>query len=171
MVSEKLLGELNEQLNFEFYSAHVYVAMAAYCSSESLDGFANFFLTQAEEERFHGMKLYNYINAIGQRVVISGMENIHNNYQSVLDCYEGGLKHEKENTRRFYKLMDLAIEEKEHATINILNWFIEEQVEEEDLFDTLIQKLKRIDKDSSAFYALEQEMAARVFTPPAAGEA
>ncbi|MFM9329683.1 ferritin [Paenibacillus mesotrionivorans] len=167
MVSDNLLKELNEQLNFEFYSAHVYVAMAAYCSSENLDGFANFFLVQAEEERFHAMKIYNYINAVGARATISGMGDVFNGYESVLDCYKKGLKHEKENTRRFYKLMDIAMEEREHATIGFLKWFIDEQVEEEDTFEKLIQKLKRIDKDSSAFYALEQELATRVFTPPA----
>lgn len=166
MVSDNLLKELNEQMNFEFYSAHVYVAMAAYCASESLDGFANFFLVQAEEERFHAMRIFNYINTIGKRATVSGMEELFNGYESVLDCYKKGLKHEKEVTRRFYKLMDLAMEEREHATINFLKWFIDEQVEEEDNFEKIIQKLKRIEKDSSAFYALEQEMAARVFTPP-----
>jgi len=167
MLSDNLLKELNEQMNFEFYSSHVYLAMAAYCSSESLDGFANFFIVQAEEERFHAMKIYRYINTVGKRAVIAGMPELHNDYSSVLDCYEKGLKHEKEVTRRFYKLMDIAMEEREHATINFLKWFIDEQVEEESSFDNLIQKLKRIEKDSNAFYMLENEMAARTFVPPA----
>lgn len=167
MMSDNLLKELNEQMNFEFYSSHVYLAMAAYCSSESLDGFANFFIVQAEEERFHAMKIYRYINTLGKRASISGMPELHNDYDSVLDCYMKGLLHEKEVTRRFYKLMDIAMEEREHATINFLKWFIDEQVEEEASFDNIIQKLKRIDKDSNAFYHLENEMAARTFVPPA----
>ncbi|WP_438446212.1 ferritin [Gorillibacterium sp. sgz5001074] len=167
MLSDNLLKELNEQMNFEFYSSHVYLAMAAYCSSESLDGFANFFIVQAEEERFHAMKIYRYINTVGKRAVIAGMEQLHNDYESVLDCYKKGLKHEKEVTKRFYKLMDIAMEEREHATINFLKWFIDEQVEEEANFDNIIQKLKRIEKDSNAFYMLESEMAQRTFVPPA----
>lgn len=167
MLSDNLLKELNEQMNFEFYSSHVYLAMAAYCSSESLDGFANFFIVQAEEERFHAMKIFRYINTVGKRATIAGMEPLHNDYESVLDCYKKGLKHEKEVTKRFYKLMDIAMEEREHATINFLKWFIDEQVEEEASFDNIIQKLKRIEKDSNAFYMLEAEMAQRTFVPPA----
>lgn len=168
MISENLLKELNEQMNYEFYSSHVYLAMAAYCSSENLDGFANFFIVQGEEERFHAMKFYTYINAVGEKAVIKGMEDIHNNYDSVLDCFKKGLKHEKEVTRRLYNLMDIATDEREHATIGFLKWFIDEQVEEESNFDSIIQKLKRIEKDSNAFYMLDAELAQRVFTPPAA---
>ena len=167
MLSDNLLKELNEQMNFEFYSSHVYLAMAAYCSAESLDGFANFFIVQADEERFHAMKIYRFINALGKRAVIAGMPEISNAYDSVLDCFVKGLLHEKEVTRRFYNLTDIAISEREHATINFLKWFIDEQVEEESSFDSIINKLKRIEKDSNAFYMLDTEMAARTFVPPA----
>jgi ferritin len=167
MLSDNLHKALNDQMNFEFYSSHVYLAMAAYCSSESFDGFANFFIVQAEEERFHAMKIYRYINTVGKRATIAGMEELHNDYQSVLDCYQRGLEHEKVVTSRFYKLMDIAMEEREHATINFLKWFIDEQVEEESNFDNIIQKLKRIEKDSNAFYMLEAEMATRTFVAPA----
>ncbi|MBD2867712.1 ferritin [Paenibacillus arenilitoris] len=166
-MNDGLAVALNEQMNFEFYSAHVYLAMAAYCSGESLDGFANFFIVQAEEERFHAMKIYKFLNDRGRRATLSALGEPNNEYTSILDAFEHGYKHEQENTRRFYHLSDLAMNDREHATINFLKWFIDEQVEEEALFDSIIQKLKRIDKDSNAFYMLDAEFATRSFTPPA----
>ncbi len=166
-MNDKLAEALNEQMNFEFYSAHVYLAMAAYCSGESLDGFANFFIVQAEEERFHGMKIYKFLNDRGRRATLSALGEPKNDYSSILDSFEHGYAHEQQNTERFYKLSDLAMNDREHATINFLKWFIDEQVEEEALFDNIIHKLKRIDKDSNAFYMLDAEFAARSFTPPA----
>ncbi|HZG61383.1 MAG TPA: ferritin [Anoxybacillus sp.] len=165
MLSEKLLQSLNEQMNFEFFSAHSYMAMAAYCSSEGLDGFANFFLVQAEEERFHAMKFYNFINALGERAIITGFQSPNNEFTSVLDCFEKALAQEKEVTKRIYKLSDIAWDEREHATINFLKWFIDEQVEEEDMFDSIIQKLKRIQNDNNALSMLDNEFAKRTFTP------
>ncbi|ALS23524.1 ferritin [Paenibacillus naphthalenovorans] len=166
-MNEALSKALNDQMNFEFYSAQVYLAMAAYCSSESLDGFANFFIVQAEEERFHAMKIYKYLNDRGERVTVSGMDTPNNNYTSVLDAYQHAYEHEKVVTKRFYDLSDIAMNDREHATIHFLKWFIDEQVEEEALFDSIIQKLKRIDKDSNAFFMLDTEFLARTFTPPA----
>lgn len=167
MVSDKLVKALNDQMNFEFESANVYMTMAAYCAAESLDGFANFFLVQAEEERFHAMKFFDFINDIGHRAIIKGMEDPSNDYKSVLEAFEIGLAHEKLVTKRIYDLADIALNEREHATMSFLKWFIEEQVEEEAHFDSIIQKLKRIDNDSNAFFMLDTEFAARKFTPPA----
>jgi ferritin len=166
-MDDKLTEALNEQMNFEFYSAHVYLAMAAYCSGESLDGFANFFIVQAEEERFHGMKIYKFLNDRGRRASLTALGEPKNDYSSILDAFEHGYAHEQQNTSRFYNLSDLAMNDREHATINFLKWFIDEQVEEEALFDSIIHKLKRIDKDSNAFYMLDAEFAGRSFTPPA----
>ncbi|MBN3525111.1 ferritin [Paenibacillus apiarius] len=170
MLSEKLLAKLNDQMNYEFYSSQVYLAMAAYCSSESFDGFANFFIVQAEEEKFHGMKIFHFINTLGKRAVVTGMEHPQNEYSSLLDAFEHSYAHEQTVTKRIYELSDMAWNEREHATINFLKWFIDEQVEEEATFDSIIQKLRRIDNDSNAFYMLDSELAKRTFTPPA-GEA
>nr|WP_304441882.1 MULTISPECIES: ferritin [unclassified Cohnella] len=166
-MNETLSKALNDQLNYELYSSHVYLAIAAYCSGESLDGFANFFTVQAEEEKFHAMKIYKYLNDRGIRVTLSGMDTPNNEYSSVLDAYEHAYEHEQEVTRRIYHLSDLALNDREHATIQFLKWFIDEQVEEESMFDTIINKLKRIDKDSNAFFMMDAEFAARTFTPPA----
>lgn len=167
MISEKLVTGLIKQMNYEFYSAHAYLGMAAYCSAESLDGFANFFLVQAEEERFHAMKFYNFINDMGERAIVEGFPAPHNGFDSVLEVFEKGLEHEKEVTRRIYELADIALDEREHATMTFLKWFIEEQVEEEATFDNLIQKLKRIDTDSNAFFMLDSELGKRTFVSEA----
>lgn len=167
MINDTLKQALNEQFNFELYSAHVYMAMAGYCSSESLDGFANFFLVQAEEERFHAMKIYKFLNDRGIRIRFAGMDAPRNEYESILDVYEHAYMHEQEVTKRIYHLSDLALNDREHATIQFLKWFIDEQVEEEAMFDNIIQKLKRIDVNGDAFFMLDNEFAQRSFTPPA----
>lgn len=167
MLSQALLDKLNDQMNYEFYSSQVYLAMAAYCSAESFDGFANFFIVQAEEEKFHAMKIFHFINTLGKRAVVSGMSDPSNEYGSLLDVFEQAYEHEQTVTRRIYELSDIAWNEREHATINFLKWFIDEQVEEEATFDSIIQKLRRIDKDSNAFYMLDAELAKRTFTPEA----
>lgn len=165
MLSEQLLAKLNDQMNYEFYSSQVYLAMAAYSAFESFDGFANFFIVQAEEEKYHAMKIFDFINRLGKRAVVTGMENPSNEYNSLLDAFEQAYAHEQTVTKRIYDLSDAAWEEREHATINFLKWFIDEQVEEESTFDTIIQKLRRIDNDSNAFYMLDDELAKRTFVP------
>ena len=166
-MKDGLVNALNEQMNFEFYSAHVYLAMAAYCSGESLDGFANFFLIQAEEERFHAMKIYKFLNDRDNRATLEALPEPKNEYSSMLDAFEHAFAHEQQNTKRFYHLADLALDEREHATITFLKWFVDEQVEEEASFDSIIQKLKRITSDSNALFMLDAELEKRTFTPPA----
>lgn len=116
------------------------------------------------------MKIYHFINALGKRAIVSGMDHPQNEYGSLLDAFEHSYEHEQTVTKRIYELSDIAWDEREHATINFLKWFIDEQVEEEATFDSIIQKLRRIDNDSNAFYMLDAELAKRTFTPPA-GEA
>jgi ferritin len=166
MISEKLFSELNNQINFEFYSAHIYLAMAAYCAAEDFDGFANFFKVQAEEEKFHAMKFYNYVNEMNGRVLLEGMPNPKNEYSSLLDVFKVAYAHEKIVTSKIYNLTDIATEEREHATISLLKWFIDEQVEEESNFNGLIKRLSRINEDPTSLYMLDAELAARVFIPP-----
>ncbi|MBU8907948.1 ferritin [Desertibacillus haloalkaliphilus] len=165
MLSDKLLEALNEQMNFEFESAHTYMAMAAWCSDQSLDGFANFFLVQAEEERFHAMKFYNYINDRGKRATITGYDTPKNEFDSILDVYKHGYEHERMVTERIYKLSDIAMDEREHATIQFLKFFLDEQVEEEAMFDTIIDKLKLVENDKHALFMLDDEFSKRTFTP------
>lgn len=167
MISDRLLAEINQQIKYEMFSANLYLAMAAYCASEDLPGFAHFFKVQAEEEKFHAMKFFDYLNNMGGRVRMYGLDEPNNEYRSVLDAFEQAYKHEQFVTGRIYGLMDIAVEEKEHATISFLKWFIDEQVEEESTFSGLVKRLKRIGDDSNGLYLLDVELASRVFTPPA----
>lgn len=166
MISEKLLEELNLQVKYELYSAHYYLAMAAYCASKDLNGFANFFIVQAEEETFHAMKFFDFINDMDGRVKMLELEEPKNDYESIIDVFENALEHEKFVTSRIYKLMDIATEEKEHATISFLKWFIDEQVEEENSMKDILSQLERLKENSHGLYMLDKEMASRVFTPP-----
>lgn len=165
MISEKLANTLNDQVNNEFDAAQAYVAMAAYCEHHSYSGFANFYLQQAEEERYHAMKLYNYLNDRGIQVKISGTSAPKTEFNSILDTFETSLEQEKNVTKNFYDLSDLAWKEREHATISFLNWFLDEQVEEEAMFDTHIDYLHRIKDDKNALFLYEKELGERKFLP------
>ncbi|HBA05197.1 MAG TPA: ferritin [Clostridium sp.] len=166
MLSDNLLKNLNDQVNFEFYSSYTYLAMAAYAESVDLGGIANFFRVQAQEELFHAMKLYDYIFQKNGVVELDKIDKPEGKYKSIIDVFETGYKHEQLVTRRIYKLADIASEEKEHATISLLRWFIDEQVEEENTFNTLLKKIKRAEDNPAALYMLDEELATRVFTPP-----
>ncbi len=166
MLSDNLLKNLNDQVNFEFYSSYTYLAMAAYAESVDLSGIANFFRVQAQEELFHAMKLYEYIFQKNGVVELDKIDKPEGKYESIIDVFETGYKHEQLVTSRIYKLADIASEEKEHATISLLRWFIDEQVEEENTFNTLLKKIKRAEDNPAALYMLDEELATRVFTPP-----
>ncbi|SES62064.1 ferritin [Anaerobranca gottschalkii] len=167
MLSEKLLNELNLQLKYEMESANYYLAMAAYCDSLDLPGFANFFLVQAEEERFHAMKFYNFINDLGGKVTIYGFADPRNDFSSLEDVFQSALKHEQFVTKRIHTILDLANEEKHYPTISFLQWFVDEQVEEEASMSQLLSKVKRLGEDNPGIYMLDEELAKRTFTPPA----
>ncbi len=166
MISDKLFSALNDQVNYEFYSAQIYLAMQAYCASEDLNGFANFFKVQVEEERFHASKFFDYIIDMNGKVIITGFENPDTDFNSMLTVFKNTLEHEKIVTKRIYNLMDIASEEREHATISFLKWFIDEQIEEEKTDNSIIKKLERIGEDKAALYMLDAELMLRVFTPP-----
>jgi len=167
MISQKLADALNAQMNNEFDAAQAYMAIAAYCEHTNYSGFANYYLQQAEEERFHGMKIYNYMNDRGIQAKFSGTKAPKTEFKSVLDTFEVGLLQEKSVTKNIYELTDLAWEEKEHATISFLRWFLDEQVEEEATFDTHIEYLKRIGEDKNALFIYEKELGQRKFTAEA----
>lgn len=171
MLSEKLTHLLNKQINYEFYSEKVYLAISAYCYDLDLDGFANFFRVQAEEERFHAMKLFDYVIEMNERVTIQSSPEPGNEYSSILEAFKTALEHEKSNTRNIYNIADAATDEREHATLSFIKWFIDEQVEEESLLNSLIKKLERINNDSAALYILDKELSARTFSPPTGANA
>lgn len=167
MLNQKLLDALNQQMNHEYFAAHAYMAMAAYCDYHSYEGFANFYIEQAKEERFHGQKIYDYINDRGEKAVFSDLNAPKVDFNSILETFEDGLKQEQHVTKHFYELSEIAREEKDYATISFLNWFLDEQVEEEAMFETHIDYLKRISDDANTLYLYEKELASRRFNDQA----
>lgn len=163
MLSKELLAALNEQMNQEYFAAHAYMAMAAYCDKESYDGFANFYIEQAKEERFHGKKIYDYINDRGEHAIFDTIKAPKVEFSSILETFKDNLAQERDVTQRFYNLSELARNDKDYATISFLNWFLDEQVEEESTFETHIDYLTRIGDDCNTLYLYEKELAARSF--------
>lgn len=141
-MDKKLVEAINVQLNFEIESAHVYLAMQNYFANKSLKGFEHWFQIQFREELEHAQKFMDYLNDRGQRVDIRGFASPKNEFESVLEILETSLNHEKEVTKRINNLMTMAIELKDYATIALLQWYVNEQVEEEANFSELIDKVK-----------------------------
>ncbi|PLX43815.1 MAG: ferritin [Deltaproteobacteria bacterium] len=167
MISEKLLKALNVQINKEWWSASIYKAMAAYCESEDLPGFANWFNVQTLEELTHGQRIFDFICEAGERVELYPMEGPKNDYESPLDAFTYGLEHEKLVTSLINDLMTIAKEENNHAAEIMLQWFVTEQVEEEASFGLIKKKLERVGDDGRGLLMLDDELATRAFTPPA----
>ncbi|AIT10230.1 ferritin [Candidatus Francisella endociliophora] len=161
MLSKKLQSALNEQLNYELESANIYLAMAGYTETLGLGGFTNWFMAQYEEELFHAKKIMKFINDKNGRIEVKAIAAPKNDFSSLLEAFEETLKHEEDVTTKLYDLMDIALEEKEHATKSFLQWFIDEQVEEEATVGDMINKIKLV-KDSG-LYLLDQEAAKRSF--------
>jgi ferritin len=170
MLSRKMEAALNEQLNKEIYSAYLYMSMSAYSTHIGLKGFANWFMVQYQEEMVHAMKFYDYINDQGSQVKLMAIDAPPTEFTSPLDMFEKTLKHELFVTKRINDLVDLAINEKDHATNIFLQWFVTEQIEEEANDNDIIAKLKLVSKKGDALLMLDREVAARVFTPPAASQ-
>lgn len=158
-MNEKMVKAINTQLNFELESAHVYLAMQNYFASISLNGFEKWFNVQYKEEVEHAEKFMAYLNDRGERVEITGFESPQNQFSSVLEVLETSLNHEKEVTRRINELMKLAIEINDYASVSFLQWYIDEQVEEEANFSLLIDKVKMM--DGKGLYILDRELSQR----------
>jgi ferritin len=158
---------LNDQVNAEMYSAYLYLAMSAHCTSISLNGFANWMHVQAQEEMVHAMKIYDFINERDGRVELAAIAAPPGKWQTPLKMFEAVYKHEQKVTGLINNLVNIAIKGKDHATNNFLQWFVAEQVEEESSAKEIVDKLKLIKNDSNGLFMLDKELAARIFTPPA----
>ena len=167
MLSERMMKSLNKQLNAELYSAYLYLSMAAYFESKNLKGFANWMRVQAQEELMHAMKFFDYINERGGRVYLEAIEKPPTEWKSPLDVFEATYEHEVKVTSMINDLVNMAMEEKDHATYNMLQWFVAEQVEEEASADEIRQQLRMIKEDGRGIMMLNRELKQRTFTPPA----
>ena len=166
MLHKKMTQALNNQINKEMYSAYLYMAMSAHSANVGLKGFANWFMVQYHEEMFHAMKLYEYIQRQGEEVKLEAIETPPATFASPLDMFTQTLAHEQYITKSINDLMDLAIEKKDHATQIFLEWYVTEQIEEEENDNDIILQLKLIGDNPHALLMLDRELNARATTVP-----
>ena len=168
MISQTMTDEINKQINAELYSSYLYVSMSSYASFNGLRGAANWFWVQAQEEISHAQKLYDYVNSQGMRAVLAGIDAPPTEFDSLKDLYGQALTHEQKVTGLINDLVNLARDEKDHATEIFLQWFVTEQVEEEENARDILDKVKLAGDNGAAMLMIDADLSARVFTPPAA---
>jgi ferritin len=165
-VNKKIEKAINDQINFEFYSSYIYLSMSSYLRSLSLNGFANWMEIQVQEEIVHAMKLYNFVHERGGNVEFNEIAKPKHEWKSPLDVFQNAYEHEQVVTGRINNLVDLALEEKDHATNAHLQWFINEQVEEESNVLGILQQIKLSEGTPNGLFMLDRELGQRVFVQP-----
>ncbi|MBZ0202161.1 MAG: ferritin [Ignavibacteria bacterium] len=168
MLSKKLAQELNNQMNNEFFSEYEYLSMAAYFHAENLDGIANYFHVQAQEEHFHAMKIFHFILDKGGKVELQQIAKPDVMFKSNIEVFEKALAHEQRVTKSINDLMDEAIKNNDHAVNSFLKWYVDEQVEEESSASKALGKMQIIGGKGEGLLFIDQEFAQRTFVPPAA---
>ena len=167
MLNKKVEKALNDQINAELWSAFLYLSMSAYFQSINLNGFANWMKVQYQEESAHAMILFNYANERGGKVILRALDKPETEFKNPIHVFETTLKHEEKVTSLINNLMNIAISEKDHATANMLQWFVSEQVEEEANASEILGQLKLIKNDGQGLLLLDRELKTRVYVVPA----
>ena len=170
MIADAMKKTLNQQVNAELYSAYLYLSMASYFDALNLKGFANWMIVQAQEEVAHAMKFYTYLNERGSRVTMMAIDAPATEWNSPLHVFQQTYEHEQRVTKLIDDLVDQAASLKDHATSQMLQWFVAEQVEEESSAEEIVQKLKLVEDSKGGLFMLDKELSQRVFTPPAQNE-
>ena len=171
MLSKTIEKAINKQINAELWSGYLYLSMASYFESLGLKGFANWMWVQAREEVTHAMRFYHHVVDRNGRVLVAAIDKVPTDWKSPLHAFEDTYTHEVKVTGLINNLVNLAISEKDHTTANMLQWFVNEQVEEEANTSKIAQTLERIGDSGSALILIDRELGARVFTMPAASGA
>ncbi len=167
MITEKMSVALNTQINKELYSAYLYMAMSAHAQQKGLPGVANWFFVQTQEELSHAQRIYAYLIRQNAAVTFEAIEKPVIDVETPLAMFEKGLEHEKYVTASIHALVDVALEEKDRATEVFLQWFVNEQVEEEENACGIIDQLKLAGEAGSGLFMIDRELATRTFAPPA----
>ena len=166
MMNEKVHELLNQQINKEFYSAYLYLDFSNYFEEVGLDGFANWYKIQAQEERDHAMLFYQYLQNENQKVTLEAIAKPDKTFSSHMDVLKAGLEHEEYVTSLINDIYATAYNVKDFRTMQFLDWFVKEQGEEETNANDLITKMELFGSDPKSLYMLNQELAARVYTAP-----
>ena len=157
---------LNQQINKEFYSANIYLDFSNYFKARGLDGFANWYMIQAQEERDHAMLFYTYLQNENQTVTLEAIDKPDKVFTADMDVLKAGLEHEQYVTSLIHDIYAAAYEVKDFRTMQFLDWFVKEQGEEEPNANDMITKMELFGSDPKSLYMLNQELAARVYTAP-----
>jgi len=165
MISDKIASLINEQIAKEQYAAQYYLSMSAWFYAQDLDGIANYFRVQSKEELMHADKMFDYLNDVGGAIVMGEIGKPPHEFNDALDIFERALEHEKIVTKSIFNIVKAANEESDFATTSFLQWFINEQVEEEANASQLLSKIKMVKDNPSALYLFDQELAQRTFVP------
>jgi len=171
MLKEKVLKAINQQINYEYYSAFLYLSMSAWFQVKGLPGFANWMFVQYQEELTHGNKFFKYVHERGSQVILKPIAQVDTDFENVIEVFEKTLEHEQFVTDSISKIQDVAIAESDHATQSFLKWVIDEQVEEEANAKEILDTLRIINGQGNGIFMLDRELRQRVFvdrTLPAA---
>jgi ferritin len=163
MIKAKVEEALNKQVNAEFYSAYLYLSMSAYFKNMNLTGFANWMMIQAMEESTHALKFYNFLLERGGKVKLTKIETPEHTWKNIIEVFQATLAHEQKVTAMINNIVDIATKEKDNATLNVLQWFVNEQVEEEANAEEILQQLKLIKGEGQGILLLDREFKTRVF--------
>lgn len=169
MINEKLQNEFNVQINKELYSEYLYLAMKTYFMEQNLMGFVNWFDVQVQEEHAHAIGMFNYLNERGGKIELLPIDKPEFSGKTPLEIFEEVLKHEQYVTSRINTVYDVAEEVRDRAAMKFLDWYIDEQVEEEASVDGVLSTLRLIGDDKNALLLLDKDLATRVFNPPVIG--
>ncbi len=161
MLPDKIEKMLNDQLQHEFEAGNWYLSMSSWAEVKGYHGTAGFFLEQSKEENFHAMKIFHYINDRDGHALAPAIAKPDSDFKSYRHLFERGLELEKENTRLINNLVEAAQKAKDHATEQFLQWYVDEQVEEEDLFRSILDKLNLLGDSGPGLYMLDQELGQR----------
>lgn len=166
MISDKMGKAISDQINAELYSAYLYMAMSAWCSVKGLPGAANWTMVQAKEEMTHAQRFYNYVTHQGRQVAFAAIDAPPGNYKTLKQLFTHILTHEQKVTSLIHNLATLARKEQDHATEIMLQWFITEQIEEEQNAHDVLAKVALAGDTPGGAYMLDKELATRTFVPP-----
>jgi len=165
-MNDKIAKLLNEQINKELYSAYLYLDISNYYDALDLDGYANYYMVQAQEERDHALLFMKYMQNNGLKVTLEAIGQPDKTFDSILSPLEVAAEHERYVTGLINAIYHECYEAKDYRTMKFLDWFVDEQMEEEDSADSMINRYKLFGSDPKGLYALDQEYAARVYTAP-----
>jgi ferritin len=161
MISQAVSKAMNDQIQAELYSAYLYLAMSAHFEAENMPGFAHWMQLQAQEEMEHAMKFYGFIHDRGGRVVLQAIQQPQTSFDSTLAIFEQAYAHEQKVTALINSIYDVARQENDYASQTFLNWFVEEQVEEEKNASMIVDTLKMVGESPAAVFMLDRQLGAR----------